>query len=96
MQLKDIAENITQHSTVKMEAAAPATSYITNGLVFSWGAMTFNEVMMLIGAVLAVATYITNLYFQRKRDKREHELHVKNMQSKLMAEISKRAPPQDP
>lgn len=73
-----------------VEQAAPATSYVTNGLVFSWGALTFNEVMMLIGAVLAVATYLTNLYFQRKRDKREHELHLRHMQSRLMTEISKR------
>lgn len=73
-----------------VEQAAPATSYVTNGLIFSWGALTFNEVMMLIGTVLAIATFLVNLYFQRKRDKREHELHLKEMQLRLMTEISKR------
>lgn len=92
MQLKDIAD-VGHSMPIKIESAAPATSYITNGLVFSWGALTFNEIMMLIGAVLAVATYLTNLYFQRKRDKREAELHVRNMQVRLMTEIGKRDKP---
>jgi len=84
MSLKNLIEHLSQHISIKVESAAPAASYITNGFVFTWGALTFNQVMMLIGTVFAVATYFTSLYFQRKRDKREQEMH----QYKIMMQHS--------
>jgi hypothetical protein len=48
--------------------------------VFTWGAMTFNQIMMLIGTVLAIATFAVNLYFQKRRERREQELHEFRMQ----------------
>ena len=59
----------------KIESAAPAVSYAANGAVFTWGAISFNQIMMLIGTIFAVATYFTSLYFQRRREIREQELH---------------------
>jgi len=75
MSLKDTAEHLAQTMHIKAESAAPATSYITNGIVFTWGALTFNQIMMLIGTAFAILTYFTSLYFQRKRDRREQEYH---------------------
>jgi len=60
---------------LKIESAAPSISYATNGAVFTWGAMTFNEITMVIATSFAVATYFTSLYFQRRRDRREQEFH---------------------
>ena len=75
MSLKDFAGQLTGSLHVKAESAPQGISYATNGFVFAWGAMTFNQIMMLIGTVFAVMTYFTSLYFQRKRDKREQEFH---------------------
>lgn len=75
MSLRDLAGHAVSNAHIKVESAAPAVSYATNGFVFAWGAMTFNQIMMLIGTVFAILTYFTSLYFQRKRDKREAEFH---------------------
>ena len=75
MSIKSLAETLSQNLSIKIESAAPNASYVTNGFVFTWGAMTFNQAMMLIGTIFAIATYFTSLYFQRRRDKREQELH---------------------
>jgi len=42
--------------------------------------MTFNQIMMLIGTVLSLATFAVNLYFQKRRERREQELHDLRMQ----------------
>ena len=73
-------ETSSHNLSIKFESAAPAASYVTNGFVFTWGAMTFNQIMMLIGTVLALATFAVNLYFQKKRERREQELHEFRMQ----------------
>ena len=73
-------ETSSHNLSIKFESAAPAVSYVTNGFVFTWGAMTFNQIMMLIGTVLALATFAVNLYFQKRRERREQELHEFRMQ----------------
>ena len=69
-------ETSSHNLSIKFESAAPAASYVTNGFVFTWGAMTFNQIMMLIGTVLALATFAVNFYFQKRRDKREQSIHA--------------------
>ena len=76
MPLKSFMESTSHNLSVKFESSAPAASYTTNGFVFTWGAMTFNQIMMLIGTVLALATFAVNFYFQKRRDKREQSLHA--------------------
>jgi len=73
-------ETSLHNLSIKFESAAPAASYAANGFVFTWGAMTFNQIMMLIGTVLSLATFAVNLYFQRRRERREQELHESRMQ----------------
>ena len=80
MSLRNFMETSSHNLSIKFESAAPAASYVTNGFVFTWGAMTFNQIMMLIGTVLALATFAVNLYFQKKRERREQELHEFRMQ----------------
>ena len=79
MSLKTFMES-TSHNLSKFESSAPAASYATNSFVFTWGAMTFNQIMMLIGTVLSLATFAVNLYFQKRRERREQELHDLRMQ----------------
>ena len=76
MSLRNFIESTSNSLSIKFESSAPAASYATNGLVFTWGAMTFNQIMMLIGTVLALATFAVNFYFQKRRDKREQSLHA--------------------
>lgn len=74
MSIRDLIHSAST-APLKIEAAAPSLSYIANGFVITWGAVTFNQIMMLIGTLFAVATYFTSLYFQRRRDRREQEFH---------------------
>ena len=80
MSLKTFMESTSHNLSIKFESSAPAASYATNGYVFTWGAMTFNQIMMLIGTVLSLATFAVNLYFQKRRERREQELHDLRMQ----------------
>ena len=80
MSLKTFMESTSHNLSIKFESSAPAASYATNGFVYTWGAMTFNQIMMLIGIVLSLATFAVNLYFQKRRERREQELHESRMQ----------------
>ena len=80
MSLRNFMETSSHNLSIKFESAAPAASYAANGFVFTFGAMTFNQIMMLIGTVLALATFAVNLYFQKRRERREQELHEFRMQ----------------
>lgn len=88
MSLKDIAGQLANSAHFKIESAPQGISYATNTVVFAWGAMTFNQIMMLIGTVFAVLTYFTSLYFQRKRDRREQQLleHRMKMQDEALTD----------
>lgn len=72
---------------VKADQIPAVASYATNGLVFTWGAMTFNQVVALIGAVLAVLTFVVNTYYQRRRDRREAELHELRTRNEMAAKV---------
>ena len=79
------------------ESITSTLSYMTNGSVFIWGALTLNQVLAISAFVLALATFAVNLYFQRRRDRRDSErdrrdseLHDKLMEVKEdMEEASK-------
>lgn len=70
------------NAPIKAESAPAAISYATNGFVFTYGAMTFNQMLALIAAVMAILTFAVNTYYQRRRDRREAELHYKRMRDK--------------
>jgi hypothetical protein len=80
MSLRNFMETSSHNLSIKFESAAPAASYAANGFVFTFGAITFNQIMMLIGTVLSLATFAVNLYFHKRRERREQELHELRMQ----------------
>lgn len=51
-----------------------AAAYTTSGATFLAGSMSLNEWLAVGGFMLAIATFIVNIYFQRKRDKREERM----------------------
>ena len=78
------------------ESITSTVSYMTNGGVFIWGALTLNQVLAISAFLLALATFAVNLYFQRRRDGREAEFHGKRMEVKeVMEEAAKRLPDGD-
>ena len=78
------------------ESITSTVSYMTNGWVFIWGALTLNQVLAISAFILALATFAVNLYFQRRRDGREAEFHDKRMEVKdVMEEAAKRLPDGD-
>ena len=68
------------------ESITSTVSYMTNGGVFIWGALTLNQVLAISAFLLALATFAVNLYFQRRRDRRDNEFHDKRMQIKEQTE----------
>lgn len=75
MSFKNLIESSSNSLSIKAESMTPPASYTVNGLIAGWGALTFNETLMLVGTVIGLATFGVNLYFQKRRDKREQELH---------------------
>jgi len=80
MTLKTVVESAPV-AAIKPESIAASSTYLTNGIVFTWGAMTVNELMMMIATGFGVATFFVNLHFQKRREKREQELHELRKQS---------------
>ena len=68
------------------ESITSTVSYMTNGSVFIWGALTLNQVLAISAFLLALATFAVNLYFQRRRDIRDSEFHDKRMEVKEQTE----------
>jgi hypothetical protein len=60
------------------DVVANATKYISYGT--STGTtivgLSMSEFAAVIGVILAVATYLTSLYFQLKKEKRDNDLHI--------------------
>ena len=60
------------------DVVANATKYISSGT--STGTtivgLSMSEFAAVIGVILAVATYLTSLYFQLKKEKRDNDLHI--------------------
>jgi len=71
MSLPETVQSAAAAFHIKIETAAPMASYTTNGAMFTWGAFSYNEVLMLVGGIIGLATYFTGLYFQRRRETRE-------------------------
>lgn len=89
MSFKNLIESSSNSLSIKAESMTPPASYTVNGLIAGWGALTFNETLMLVGTVIGLATFGVNLYFQKRRDKREQELHKARM------DRAHQAPPSD-
>lgn len=85
MSLKSTLISTLSNLHMKVDQLPATASYTTNGLVFTWGAMTFNQVLALIGAVLALLTFVVNTYYQRRRDRREADLHDQRMRNEREA-----------
>jgi len=51
-----------------------AAAYTTSGATFVAGSLSLNEWLAIGGFILAIATFCVNVYFQRKRDRREERL----------------------
>ncbi len=85
MSLKAYLMSALSNLHMKADQLPATASYATNGLVFTWGAMTFNQVLALIGAVLALLTFVVNTYYQRRRDRREADLQAQRMRNELYA-----------
>lgn len=54
-------------------------SYVTNFVGILFGVITLQELGVIVGIILGVATFITNLYFKRKQEKRAQEEHLARM-----------------
>ncbi len=71
MSLRNFIESNLSGLQLKAEAFAPQTSYLTNGVGFAWGAVTFNQWVMGITLILGILTFLVNFHYQKKRNERE-------------------------
>lgn len=57
-----------------MEKHSSAISYIMSGSWFSYGAITLNDIAMVVGILTGLGTFVVNWYYKRKEFKlRERE-----------------------
>ncbi|MDG5498952.1 hypothetical protein [Marinobacter sp. BGYM27] len=70
----------------KADSLAANASYLTNGSLAVFGALTLNQLIGLAGLGLGLLTLLFNVWMQRRRDRREQEFHERRMQVKLETE----------
>lgn len=54
-----------------MERHSSVISYVTSGGWFGYGAITLNDVAMVVGICTGLGTFIVNWYYKQKEDKRQ-------------------------
>lgn len=86
MSFRNLIDSYSHNIAMKAESLTPQAAYITNGAGFAWGAMTFNQWVMLVTLILGVLTFFVNLYFQWRRNEREkrHESRESEVHAKQM------------
>lgn len=72
-------ESVSSNIHISTESVASKASYVANAGAFTVGAFTLNEILMAIATIFGVATFFVNWHFQRKRNRREEELHQLRM-----------------
>lgn len=60
--------------SVTPKSGAEAGSYV-GGVVSVASALTLTDVGVVIGIVTAVLTFLLNVFYQRRKDRREEEKH---------------------
>ena len=60
----------------KMSDKTTATNYTASGLTALWGMVNIDHLVAVIGIIIAIATFGVNVYFKRKEDRRQEELHA--------------------
>lgn len=53
-----------------MEKHSSVISYVSGGGLFSVGALSLNDVAMIVGIITGVGTFIVNWWYKAKDDKR--------------------------
>ena len=75
---------ITGSKTMVVEAdkALSAASYASAAALATGGGFALNEWLMVGGFALAVATFLVNVHYRRKSDKRHQQLHDHEMRAR--------------
>lgn len=76
-----MSELLTEHNNNMNSVlqTASGASYVSSIILFFAG-LTLSQWLSLLGAILAVLTYLTNLWFRLDERKRQNELHELQMQ----------------
>lgn len=76
-------QQLQEHAIQKTSEMSYAASAIVSGSgLLTWFAdnsSAIGAIGVLIGAIIAIATWAVNLYFKRHADQRAQELHEKKM-----------------
>ena len=57
------------------DRVSTAASYAVSAGSFGLGALTLSEWLMIVGTILALATFAVNTHYKRKEDRRKDEYH---------------------
>lgn len=66
-------KQITEPDSAALAASASLKATVTGGGILSLGGLTSNDLAVLGGIVIALAGFILQMIFQRRRDRREAE-----------------------
>lgn len=56
-----------------MERHSGVVSYATGTGLFGLGALSLNDIAMIVGILTGVGTFLVNWYYKRKEDKRNEQ-----------------------
>ena len=70
-----------KQTTIESTVSGYATKVMgAGGTTALAGGLTANELMAFVGVILAALGFLTNLWFQRRRDRREDLEHQRRME----------------
>lgn len=73
-------QTVTDPDSAAVAASAALKTTLAGGGLVSFGGLTANDWAIVAGLVIAVAGFILQWYFQRRRDRREVEEHEAKME----------------
>lgn len=75
-----MSEQITSFSDFSAQKSFTLASYSSSLFSAVGGALTLNDIAILLGIVVALLTFAINWVYQARRDQRERVLHLINIE----------------
>ena len=75
-----MSNSITSISEISTQKSFSVASYSSSILSVAGGALTVNDIAIIVGIFIALLTFAVNWIYQARRDKREKALHQINIE----------------
>lgn len=72
---------MTPLTDYKMTDTPSTAAYTASAFTAFWGIFTVEAIVAILGLLLGIATFLVNIHYKRKEDRRaeeRHQLHLRN------------------